>query len=126
RYDFAIVNLANPDMVAHTGDFAATVKAMEATDGAVGAIVDATLAAGGCVLLTADHGNAEEMAFPDGGASTQHSTNPVPVIFIAKDAARFAMHDGALADVAPTLLQLLGLPVPERMTGRPLLERRAG
>jgi 2,3-bisphosphoglycerate-independent phosphoglycerate mutase len=100
---------------------------MEVTDGAVGAIVDATLAAGGCVLLTADHGNAEEMAFPDGGANTQHSTNPVPVIFIAKDAgAKFAMRDGALADVAPTLLELLGLPIPGRMTGRPLLERRAG
>ena len=127
KYDFAIVNIANPDMVGHTGDFAATVKAMEATDGAVGEIVDATLAAGGCVLLTADHGNAEEMAFPDGGANTQHSTNPVPVIFIAKDAAtKFAMRDGALADVAPTLLDLLGLPIPGRMSGRPLLERRAG
>ena len=127
KYDFAIVNIANPDMVGHTGDFAAAVKAMEATDGAVGAIVDATVAAGGCVLLTADHGNAEEMAFPDGGPNTQHSTNPVPVIFIAKDAgAKFAMRDGALADVAPTLLELLGLPIPGRMTGRPLLERRAG
>ena len=126
KYDFAIVNIANPDMVGHTGDFAATVQAMEATDGAVGEIVDATLAAGGCVLLTADHGNAEEMAFPDGGANTQHSTNPVPVIFIAKDAgANFAMRDGALADIAPTLLELLGLPIPARMTGRPLLERRA-
>ena len=126
KYDFAIVNLANPDMVGHTGDFAATVKAMEATDGAVDEIVDATLAAGGCVLLTADHGNAEEMAFPDGGPNTQHSTNPVPVIFIAKDAAaKFAMRDGALADVAPTLLELLGLPIPGRMTGRPLLARRA-
>ena len=126
KYDFAIVNLANPDMVGHTGDLAATVKAMEATDGAVGEIVDATLAAGGCVLLTADHGNAEEMAFPDGGPNTQHSTNPVPVIFIAKDAAaKFAMRVGALADVAPTLLELLGLPIPGRMTGRPLLARRA-
>jgi 2,3-bisphosphoglycerate-independent phosphoglycerate mutase len=67
------------------------------------------------------------MAFPDGEPNTQHSTNPVPVIFIAKDAAaRFAMHDGALADVAPTLLELLGLPVPERITGRSLLTRRAG
>src|SRR2546428_7221392 len=69
---FAIVNLANPDMGGHTGDFPAPVKAMEATDGAVGEIVDATLAAGGCVLLTADHGNAEELAFPDGGPNTQH------------------------------------------------------
>jgi 2,3-bisphosphoglycerate-independent phosphoglycerate mutase len=122
-YDFAIVNLANPDMVGHTGDFNATLKAMEATDAAVGQIVDATLTAGGCMLLTADHGNAEEMAFPNGEPNTQHSTNPVPVLFIAKDAGRFALHDGGLVDVAPTLLGLLGLPVPERMTGRNLLDR---
>jgi 2,3-bisphosphoglycerate-independent phosphoglycerate mutase len=124
-YDFAIVNLANPDMVGHTGDFNATLKAMDATDAAVGQIVDATLAAGGCMLLTADHGNAEEMAFPNGGSNTQHSTNPVPVVFIAKDAGRFALHDGGLVDVAPTLLGLLGLPVPARMTGRSLLDRPA-
>jgi 2,3-bisphosphoglycerate-independent phosphoglycerate mutase len=122
-YDFAIVNLANPDMVGHTGDFEATLKAMEATDAAVGQIVDATLGAGGCVLLTADHGNAEEMAFPNGEPNTQHSTNPVPVVFIAKDAGRFALRDGGLVDVAPTLLGLLGLPVPSRMTGRSLLDR---
>ena len=121
-YDFAIVNLANPDMVGHTGDFGATLKAMEATDAAVGKIVDATLAAGGCMLLTADHGNAEEMAFPSGEPNTQHSTNPVPVVFIAKDAGRFALRDGGLVDVAPTLLALLGLPVPARMTGRSLLD----
>ena len=121
-YDFAIVNFANPDMVGHTGDFKATLRAMEATDAAVGQIVDATLAAQGCVLLTADHGNAEEMAFPNGEPNTQHSTNPVPVIFIANDARRFALHDGGLVDVAPTLLGLLGLPVPGRMTGRSLLD----
>ena len=123
-YDFAIVNLANPDMVGHTGDFKATLRAMEATDAAVGEIIDTTLAVGGCVLLTADHGNAEEMAFPNGEPNTQHSTNPVPVIFIAKDADRFTVRDGGLVDVAPTLLSLLGLPVPERMTGRTLLDRR--
>ena len=122
-YDFAIVNLANPDMVGHTGDLGATLKAMEATDAAVGRIVDATLEAGGCVLLTADHGNAEEMAFPNGEPNTQHSTNPVPVVFIAKDAGRFALRDGGLVDVAPTLLGLLALGVPDRMTGRSLLDR---
>ena len=121
-YDFAVVNLANPDMVGHTGDLEATLKAMEATDAAVGQIVDATLAAGGCVLLTADHGNAEEMAFPSGEPNTQHSTNPVPVVFIAKDAGRFGIRDGGLVDVAPTLLGLLGLPVPARMTGHDLLD----
>jgi 2,3-bisphosphoglycerate-independent phosphoglycerate mutase len=122
RYDFAIVNLANPDMVGHTGDFAATLKAMEATDSAVGQMVDATLAAGGCMLLTADHGNAEEMAFPNGEPNTQHSVNPVPVVFIAKNAGRFALRDGGLVDVAPTLLGLLGLAVPDRMTGQTLLD----
>ena len=123
RYDFAIVNLANPDMVGHTGDFTATLRAMEATDAAVGEMVDATLAAGGCMLLTADHGNAEEMAFPNGEPNTQHSTNPVPVIFIAKDAGRVTIRDGGLVDVAPTLLELLDLPMPQRMTGRTLLDR---
>jgi 2,3-bisphosphoglycerate-independent phosphoglycerate mutase len=123
KHDFAIVNIANPDMVGHTGDFAATLLAMEATDRAVGEMVDKILAAGGCVFLTADHGNAEEMAFPDGSPNTQHSTNPVPSVFLTPDKPGFRLRDGALADVAPTLLTLLGLPVPERMTGRSLLER---
>ena len=121
EFDFAIVNFANPDMVGHTGDIDAAKRAMAATDQAVGKTVDATLAAGGAVLVTADHGNAEEMLFPDGSRNTQHSTNPVPVIFVARDAGRYRMHDGGLRDVAPTLLELLGLAVPERMTGRALL-----
>ena len=87
------------------------------------ASIAATLAAGGCMLLTADHGNAEEMVFRNGEPNTQHSTNPVPVAFIANDAGRFTLHDGGLVDVAPTLLSLLGLPVPARMTGRSLLDR---
>jgi len=124
-YDFAIVNFANPDMVGHTGDIVATEKAMAATDAAVGRVVDAALAAGGCVLVTADHGNAEEMLFPDGSRNTQHSLNPVPVALAARDAHRYAMRDGGLRDVAPTLLGLMGLPVPERMTGRSLLSERA-
>ena len=121
RYDFAIVNYANPDMVGHTGEIAATERAMVATDEAVGKTVDAALEAGGAVLLTADHGNAEEMLFPDGSRNTQHSTNPVPIVFIARDADRYRLRDGGLRDVAPTLLELLGLPAPERMTGRSLL-----
>ena len=123
-YDFAIVNFANPDMVGHTGVFAAALRAMAATDAAVGGVVDATLAAGGCMLLTADHGNAEEMRFPDGGTNTQHSTDPVPVVFISMDPARWTIRDGELSDIAPTILGLLGLPVPPRMTGRSLLARR--
>jgi len=122
RYDFAIVNFANPDMVGHTGNFEATLAAMAATDAAVGRVVDAALAAGGCVIVTADHGNAEELLFPDGGRNTQHSVNPVPVVFVAGDGERFSLRDGGLRDIAPTLLALLGLPVPDRMTGRSLLQ----
>ena len=122
-YDFAIVNYANPDMVGHTGDIAATERAMAATDDAVGRTVDATLDADGAMILTADHGNAEEMLFPDGSRNTQHSTNPVPVFFIAADAERYKVRDGGLRDIAPTLLDLLGLPVPERMTGKTLLSK---
>jgi 2,3-bisphosphoglycerate-independent phosphoglycerate mutase len=121
RFDFAVVNFANPDMVGHTGDIQAAKRAMAATDAAVGRIVDAVLAAGGAMLVTAVHGNAEEMLFPDGSRNTQHSINPVPVILVAPDAARYQLRDGGLRDVAPTLLELLGLPVPDRMTGRSLL-----
>ena len=123
-YDFAIVNFANPDMVGHTGVFDAALRAMAATDAAVGTVVDAALAGGGCVVLTADHGNVEEMRFPDGGINTQHSTNPVPVAFVSRDPAQWTIRDGELSDVAPTLLGLLGIPIPERMTGRSLLGRR--
>jgi 2,3-bisphosphoglycerate-independent phosphoglycerate mutase len=121
-YDFAIVNFANPDMVGHTGSFEATLLAMAATDAAVGRVVDATLAAGGCLVVTADHGNAEELLFPDGSRNTQHSLNPVPVVFVAKDGERTSLRDGGLSDIAPTLLALLGLPAPGRMTGRSLLQ----
>jgi 2,3-bisphosphoglycerate-independent phosphoglycerate mutase len=120
-FDFVVVNFANPDMVGHTGDIEAEKKAMAATDDAVGRVADATLAAGGALLITADHGNAEEMLFPDGSRNTQHSTNPVPVILVAKDAPRSRLRDGGLRDVAPTLLELMGLPIPDRMTGKSLL-----
>jgi 2,3-bisphosphoglycerate-independent phosphoglycerate mutase len=119
-----IVNYANPDMVGHTGNIEAAKRAMAATDEAVGRTVDAALAAGGAVLVTADHGNAEEMLFPDGSRNTQHSTNPVPVILATRDGERYALRDGGLRDVAPTLLELLGVPVPDRMTGRSLLSKR--
>jgi 2,3-bisphosphoglycerate-independent phosphoglycerate mutase len=125
-YDFAIVNFANPDMVGHTGNFEATTAAMAATDAAVGRVVDAALAAGGCVLVTADHGNAEELLFPDGGRNTQHSMCPVPVVFAARDGERYSVRDGGLRDIAPTLLSLMDLPVPDRITGRSLLHPRSG
>ena len=120
-YDFAIVNFANPDMIGHTGVLDAAVRAMVATDLAVGRVVDATLAAGGAVLVTADHGNAEEMLFPDGGMNTQHSVNPVPVVLVAAGAEGLRLRDGGLRDIAPTILALLGLPRSSRMTGRDLV-----
>ena len=123
-FDFAVVNFANPDMVGHTGVFEAALSAMAATDDAVGTVVDAALAAGGCVLLTADHGNVEEMRFPDGSITTQHTTNPVPVAFVSRDPERWTIRHGELSDVAPTLLRLLDIPIPDRMTGRSLLSRR--
>jgi len=122
-YDFAIVNFANPDMVGHTGAIDAALRAMAATDHAVGRIVDATLATGGAVVVTADHGNAEEMLFPDGSMNTQHSVNPVPIVLAAAGAERWRLGDGGLRDIAPTLLGLLRLPTSPRMTGRDLVVR---
>ncbi len=121
RYDFVVVNFANPDMVGHTGVLAAVVKAIVATDECVGQLVSATRASGGAFLLTADHGNAEELTDAQGRMLTQHSTNPVPVAYAAADADRYRLRDGTLADVAPTLLGLFGLPVPDTMTGHSLL-----
>ena len=120
-HDFAIVNFANPDMVGHTGVIDAALRAMAATDLAVGRVVDTVLALGGAVVITADHGNAEEMLFPDGGMNTQHSVNPVPIIIVASVAEGWRLRDGGLRDVAPTLLALLGLPPSARMTGRDLV-----
>ena len=120
-FDFVVVNFANPDMVGHTGGIEATERAMAATDDAVGRVVDAALAHGGALVIAADHGNAEEMLFPDGSRNTQHSINPVPVLLVAKDDAGWRLRDGGLRDIAPTLLELLGMPVPQRMTGKSLL-----
>jgi 2,3-bisphosphoglycerate-independent phosphoglycerate mutase len=123
NYDFVVVNFANPDMVGHTGVMSATVEAIETTDACVGTLLDATREAGGAFVLTADHGNAEELLDRDGHMLTQHSTNPVPIAYAAADAERVRLRDGALADVAPTLLELFELPVPDTMTGRSLLVR---
>jgi 2,3-bisphosphoglycerate-independent phosphoglycerate mutase len=122
-FDLIVVNFANPDMVGHTGDLAAAIRACEAVDRGLGRIVAALEAAGGAMLLTADHGNCETMVDPvTGGPHTAHTTNPVPVAVIGgPPGAR--LHDGRLADVAPTLLDLLGLPLPPEMTGRSLILR---
>ena len=121
NYDVIICNFANPDMVGHTGDFEATVRAIEYLDGCIGRIGETLRKFGGELLITADHGNAEMMFDPETHqAHTAHSTNLVPFIYIGRSAKIAA--SGSLEDVAPTLLQLMGLPIPREMTGRPLVE----
>ena len=119
-YDVIICNFANTDMVGHTGDIAATIKAVEVIDGCLKRIVDAAQAAGGELLITADHGNAEQMFDPaTGQVQTAHTVNPVPFLYVGRKAT--LARTGALEDVAPTMLHLLGLPVPPEMTGHPLV-----
>ncbi len=119
-YDLIVLNFANPDMVGHTGSLPAAIKAVETVDAGLGRIAEAIARAGGALLVTADHGNCERMRDPEtGGPHTAHTTNPVPVLLAGAPGAR--LHDGRLADVAPTLLGLMGLPVPAAMTGRSLL-----
>jgi 2,3-bisphosphoglycerate-independent phosphoglycerate mutase len=125
-YDLIILNFANPDMVGHTGVVQAGIKAVETVDACVARIIPELLALDGKCLITADHGNCELMRNPDGSPNTAHTTNLVNVIYVAKDAANFTCRDGILADVAPTLLFLLGLPQPKEMTGRNLLVPVAG
>ena len=124
-YDLVILNFANPDMVGHTGVLAAGVRAVEVIDSCVQQVVAKTLALGGKCLVTADHGNCEQMRNADGSPNTAHTTNLVHFIYIADDAAAFRVNSGILADVAPTLLSLLGLPQPAEMTGHCLLVRSA-
>jgi 2,3-bisphosphoglycerate-independent phosphoglycerate mutase len=125
NYDLIILNFANPDMVGHTGVVEAGIKAVETVDQCVARIIPELLKLGGKALITADHGNCELMRNPDSSPNTAHTTNLVHLIYVAKDAANFICHDGILADVAPTLLFLLGLPQPKEMTGRNLLARKS-
>ncbi len=123
-YDFYVINFANPDMVAHTGNIAAAIRACETTDVCVGKIITQVLALDGACVITADHGNVEEMVDPvTGGVDTEHSTYPVPVMCIAKELQGKSdeLPSGMLADVAPTILSLMGLGVPTTMNGRNLL-----
>ncbi len=121
RYDVIILNFANPDMVGHTGIMEAAVAAIETIDSCVGKITDAVLAQGGQILLTADHGNAEAMLDETGAVQTAHSTNPVPLVFISNEPKELA-EGGILADLAPTLLTMMDLPIPSEMTGKSLLK----
>lgn len=120
KYDVIILNYANCDMVGHTGIFDAAKTAVEAVDTCVGRMVDAILAKGGAALITADHGNADKMYEPDGSAFTAHTTNPVPFIVVGQDCE--LREGGVLADIAPTMLQLLELPQPAEMTGKSLIK----
>ncbi len=122
KYDVIILNYANCDMVGHTGVFDAAVKAVEAVDACVGRVVEKVRELGGTALITADHGNADQMYEPDGEPFTAHTTNPVP--FVAVDAGAKALREGGrLADIAPTMLEILGLPQPPEMDGVSLLVR---
>jgi 2,3-bisphosphoglycerate-independent phosphoglycerate mutase len=122
KYDLIVLNFANPDMVGHTGSLPAAIKAVETVDTGLGRIADAIGKAGGALVVTADHGNCETMRNPEtGGPHTAHTTNPVPLIVVGSGARSVA--NGRLADLAPTLLELMQLPQPKEMTGRSLLRR---
>jgi 2,3-bisphosphoglycerate-independent phosphoglycerate mutase len=131
QYDFILVNYANPDMVGHTGNFKAAIKALEATDECLSRLVSAVLKKGGCLLVTADHGNIEEMVnLETGEIDTQHSTNPVPIWFVANDSQAATPIErpvpeikGMLADITATILNLFNLRKPAGMIGESLLLR---
>ncbi|RKS00686.1 MULTISPECIES: 2,3-bisphosphoglycerate-independent phosphoglycerate mutase [unclassified Flavobacterium] len=119
--DFVCLNFANGDMVGHTGVMEAAIKACEAVDVCVKEVVETALANDYTTIIIADHGNCETMINPDGSPNTAHTTNPVPIIMVDKDHIR--VHDGVLGDLAPTILELMGIPKPEVMTGKSLLVR---
>ena len=124
KYDLIVLNYANPDMVGHTGSLPAAIKAVETVDAGLGRIASAVEKQGGALLVTADHGNCELMRDPtNGGPHTAHTTNPVPVLLMGGDAT--TLTDGRLADVAPTLLELMGLERPREMTGSSLIRAHA-
>lgn len=120
KFDAIILNFANPDMVGHTGVLSAAITAMEKVDDCAGRIVRKVLSLGGSVCITADHGNLEKMAESDGSPNTAHTTNPVPFILVSKE--QHKLHNGILADIAPTLLQLLNIKQPVAMTGKTLID----
>ena len=130
NYAFVVINFANPDMVGHTGNMDATIKAIETVDKCIGQIVNATGEMGGSILITADHGNAEVMKGPAGEPWTAHTVNKVPLILIEGEKRKipnmgneiYLRDNAGLADIAPTLLQLLNLPIPKEMTGKSLIK----
>ena len=120
KYDVIVVNFANCDMVGHTGVFEAAVKAVEAVDECVGMVYDAVTEKGGAMLITADHGNADKMIGDDGKPFTPHTTNPVPVI-LTGCGEQTLRSGGKLGDLAPTLLDVMGIEKPAEMTGESLI-----
>ena len=123
KYQVFILNFANCDMVGHTGDYSAAVKAVETVDRCLGEVIEQILAMDGSVLITADHGNAEKMTDENGNPWTAHTTNPVPLILVSKKYEKVTLAEGSLADVAPTLLEMAGLAVPKEMTGKSLIRK---
>ena len=127
KYDFILMNFANADMVGHTGNYEATVRAMETLDQCLARVVGAAEKNGYHVLITADHGNAEEMCDHEGRPHTQHTLNPVPAIWIAPQSSlapqssRIALRDGGLQDIMPTLCDIMGMPLPREVTGKSLI-----
>ena len=121
KYDFIVVNYANGDMVGHTGVYDAICKAVRAIDCCVHETVEAAIATGYEVIIIADHGNADHAINADGTANTAHSLNPVPIIYVT-DEPELIINTGRLADVAPSILRIMGLPQPEEMTGHCLID----
>jgi 2,3-bisphosphoglycerate-independent phosphoglycerate mutase len=119
---FGIINFANADMVGHTGVIAAAVTAVETVDECLGEVVAAVHESDGVCVITADHGNCDHMLEPDGSPNTAHSLNPVPLIVTSRAGVRVRAEGGILADVAPTVLEALGIEQPAQMTGRSLIE----
>ena len=125
KYDVIIINFANPDMVGHTGVEAAAIKAIEAVDECVGKTVDAIKEVGGQMFICADHGNAEQLVdYETGAPFTAHTTNPVPFILVNADPSYDLREGGCLADIAPTLIELMGMEQPKEMTGKSLLIKK--
>ncbi len=121
KYDLIILNFANPDMVGHTGVLKAAISAMETVDNCTGRVIDALLDVGGCALITADHGNCELMLDKNGVPHTAHTSNRVPLLLVGNDKRSATLSEGILADIAPTILSLMGLEVPTEMTGKNLI-----
>ena len=125
KYDVIVINFANPDMVGHTGVIPAAIKAVEAVDECVGSAVEAVKKADGVLFICADHGNAEKMIdYETGEPHTAHTTNPVPFILVNYDESYTLREGGCLADIAPTLIRVMGMEQPKEMTGKSLLIRK--